>query len=160
MMNVSGVNTGAARPLTAVEEVKEKSKVQDPEEKEKERLPKPIKDQYVPEEKKEPIGRYWMEEDEDGKPKIHFDDPDQDREAKGPDQKEPDKKTEKCVGNTDKVDREIEKLKRKQKELKQQINSETDEVKIKELEGKLAQVERELRQKDNDGYRRSHTVFS
>ncbi len=44
--------------------------------------------------------------------------------------------------------------------MKQQINSETDEVKIKELEGKLAQVERELRQKDNDGYRRSHTVFS
>ena len=34
MMNVSGVNTGAARPLTAVEEVKEKPKVQDPEEKE------------------------------------------------------------------------------------------------------------------------------
>lgn len=160
MMPISGVNTGTAKPLTSVGEVNEKSKVQDKEEKEQERLRKPIRDQYIPEEKKEAIGRYWMEEDEDGKPKIHFDDPDQDKEAKGPDKKEPEKKTEKCVANTDKVDREIEKLKRKQKELKQQINSETDGAKIKELEGELAQVERELRQKDNDGYRRRHTRFS
>lgn len=160
MMPVSGVNTGTAKPLAAVEEVNEKPNVQEPEEKEKERLPRPIKDQYISEEKEEPIGRYWLEEDEDGKRKVHFDSPDQDKEAKGPDKKEPEKKTERCVGNTDKVDREIEKLRRKQKELKQQINSETDEAKIKELEGKLAQVERELRQKDNDGYRRSHTVFS
>ena len=160
MMPVSGVNTGAAKPLTAVAEVEEKSKVQGAEEKEKERLPKPIRDQYIPEEKEEPIGRYWLEEDEDGKRKVHFDDPDEEKEAKGPEKKEPEKKTEKCVANTDKVDWEIEKLKRKQKELKQKINTETNEAKLKELEGELAQVERELRQKDNDGYRRSHTVFS
>lgn len=158
MMLISGVNTGAAKTLTPVGEVNEKLKVQDTED--KERLPKPIQDQYIPEEEKESIGRYWLEEDEEGKRKVHFDDPDQDKEPKGPEKKEPEKKTEKCVGNTDKVDREIEKLKRKQKELKQKINSETDEVKLKELKGKLAQVERELKQKDNDGYRRSHTVFS
>ena len=35
-----------------------------------------------------------------------------------------------------------------------------DEKKIQELEKKLRQVEQELIQKDNDSYRRQHTVFS
>ena len=70
------------------------------------------------------------------------------------------KKTEKCTGNTDKVDREIEKLKKRKKELESQLRTVEDEGKRKSLESQLAQVERELRQKDNDGYRRQHTVFS
>ncbi len=70
------------------------------------------------------------------------------------------KKIEKCTGNTDKVDREIEKLKKKKKELESQLRTVEDEGKRKSLESQLAQVERELRQKDNDGYRRQHTVFS
>ena len=70
------------------------------------------------------------------------------------------KKTEKCTGNTDKVDREIEKLKKRKKELESQLRTVEDEGKRKSLESQLAQVERERRQKDNDGYRRQHTVFS
>lgn len=35
---------------------------------------KPIKDEYLPEEKQEPSGRYWMEKTENGRPKIYFDD--------------------------------------------------------------------------------------
>ena len=35
-----------------------------------------------------------------------------------------------------------------------------DEMKARELEKELAQVERELSRKDNDTYRRQHTVFS
>ena len=147
----------------------------------------PVMDEYIPEEKKEPIGRYWLENDENGKPKIHFDDPKRAEDAedikngsspakdKNADSLEDskntgtpeenknagnDKKAETCTGNTDKVDREIEKLKKKQAELQKQLNSETDERKIKQLESQLAQVENELRQKDNDTYRRQHTQFS
>ena len=58
------------------------------------------------------------------------------------------------------MDREIERLKRKRDELKEQISRETDPSKAERLEKMLAQVERELRQKDNDVYRRQHSVFS
>jgi len=70
------------------------------------------------------------------------------------------KKSETCTANTDQVDREIEKLKKKKKELEQQIQSETDEKKLSSLEKRLAQIEYELQQKDNDSYRRQHTVFT
>ncbi|MCI8363648.1 MAG: hypothetical protein HFG34_01670 [Eubacterium sp.] len=94
-----------------------------------------------------PSGLYQLGQNEDGSRKIVFDDPK--------------KSEEKCVGNTDKVDREIKKLKEKQQQLEQQIRSVTgDEQKVKELEKKLAQIESELRQKDNDTYRRQHTSFS
>ncbi|MDE6815898.1 MAG: hypothetical protein K2P71_07705, partial [Lachnospiraceae bacterium] len=66
-----------------------------------------------------------------------------------------------CVANTDRVDRDIRQLKKKRQELEQKIRSASgDERKIRELEKKLAQVEQELRRKDNDTYRRQHTVFS
>lgn len=68
------------------------------------------------------------------------------------------KPEEKCVANSDKVDREIKKLKEKKQQLEQQIRSASgDEKKIRELEKKLAQVENELSQKDNDTYRRQNT---
>ena len=35
-----------------------------------------------------------------------------------------------------------------------------DEKKVRELERKMAQVEQELNLKDNDTYRRQHTVFT
>ena len=35
-----------------------------------------------------------------------------------------------------------------------------DEKKVRELERKIAQVEQELSLKDNDTYRRQHTVFT
>lgn len=94
-----------------------------------------------------PSGLYHLGQNEDGSRKIVFDDPQ--------------KSEEKCVGNTDKVDREIKKLKEKQQQLEQQIQTAAgDEQKVRELEKKLAQVEAELRQKDNDTYRRQNSSFS
>ena len=176
MMPISGVNTVAVQPLTTAEKVLGASKVQKPEEEAQGRQLKPVMDEYVPEEPQEPSGRYWMGRDEDGQPKIYFDDPE--RAANAPKQpedtpeaEEPDPagqgakgpegekdKDEVWEGNSDKVDREIEKLKKKQQELEQRRNTETDEAKIKDLERQLAQVERELKQKDNDTYRRQHTT--
>lgn len=182
MTPISGMRTGAAQSPTMAERVLGAPKVQKPEE--EERPLKPVIDEYVPEEKREPFGRYWMGRDEDGQPKIYFDDPEradapekpedasdeekpdapeeekpeQDRSAKGPKKKEG--KEERCVGNTDKVDREIEKLKKKKEELERRLNTEHDEAKIKDLGRQLAQVERELSQKDNDAYRRQHSTFT
>ena len=178
MMPISGVNTGAVQPLTTAEKVLGASKVQKPEEEAQGRRLKPVMDEYIPEEPQEPSGRYWMGKDEDGQPKIYFDDPERAADgpkqpedapeaeepkqaglgAKGPEGKKDKDETWEC--NTDKVDREIEKLKKKQQELEQRLNSETDEAKIKDLERQLAQVEQELKQKDNDTYRRQHAVYT
>ena len=182
MMPISGVNTGAVQPLTTAEKVLGTPKVQKSEEESQSRQLKPVMDEYIPEEPQEPSGRYWMGKDEDGQPKIYFDDPERaadapkqpedapkkpdadapeepdpaDQGAKGPERKKD--KDEVWEGNTDKVDREIEKLKKKKEELEQRLNTETDEAKIKDLERQLAQVERELNQKDNDTYRRQHAT--
>ena len=182
MMPISGVNTGAVQPLTTAEKVLGTPKVQKSEEETQSRQLKPVMDEYIPEEPQEPSGRYWMGKDEDGQPKIYFDDPERaadapkqpedapkkpdadapeepdpaDQGAKGPERKKD--KDEVWEGNTDKVDREIEKLKKKKEELEQRLNTETDEAKIKDLERQLAQVERELNQKDNDTYRRQHAT--
>ena len=182
MMPISGVNTGAVQPLTTAEKVLGTPKVQKSEEESQSRQLKPVMDEYIPEEPQEPSGRYWMGKDEDGQPKIYFDDPERAADApkqpedapkkpdadapeepdpegqgaKGPERKKD--KDEVWEGNTDKVDREIEKLKKKKEELEQRLNTETDEAKIKDLERQLAQVERELKQKDNDTYRRQHTT--
>ena len=178
MMPISGVNTVAVQPLTTAEKVQGASKVQKPEEEAQGRQLKPVMDEYVPEEPQEPSGRYWMGKDEDGQPKIYFDDPERAADgpkqpedapeaekpkqagqgAKGPEGKKDKDETWEC--NTDKVDREIEKLKKKQQELEQRLNSETDEAKIKELEHQLAQVEQELKQKDNDTYRRQNAAYT
>ena len=178
MMPISGVNTGAVQPLTTAEKVLGASKVQKPEEEAQGRQLKPVMDEYVPEEPQEPSGRYWMGKDEDGQPKIYFDDPERAADAprqpedapeaeepkqagqgaKGPEGKKNKDETWEC--NTDKVDREIEKLKKKQQELEQRLNTETDEAKIKALEHQLSQVERELKQKDSDTYRRQHAVYT
>lgn len=144
--------------------------------------PKPSTDTYTPEEEHIPTGLYHIGHDEEGSPKVYFDNPEQknslpsamqneDIPAAQPSDKNPNtkptdenpedtKKTESCTGNTDKVDREIKQLKKKQQELKQQIRTENDEQKAETLKKKLSQVENELRQKDNDAYRRQHTVFS
>ena len=178
MMPISGVNTVAVQPLTTAEKVQGASKVQKPEEEAQGRQLKPVMDEYVPEEPQEPSGRYWMGKDEDGQPKIYFDDPERaadapkqpedapeaeepdsaDQGAKGPEGKKDKGETWEC--NTDKVDREIEKLKKQQQELEQRLGTETDEAKIKDLEHQLAQVEQELKQKDSDTYRRQHAVYT
>ncbi len=125
------------------------------------------KDEYISSEQSgsRPSGLYRMGQDENGNPKVLYDDP---RKAGGADKKgepkvgadSPEEDAEKVTGNTDKVDREIEKLKKQKQQLEQQIREASgDEEKVKDLEKKLSQVERELSQKDNDTYRRQHTVF-
>ena len=173
MMPISGVNTVVVQPLTMAEKVLGASKAQKPEEEAQSRQLKPVMDEYVPEEKPEPSGRYWLGKDEDGKPKIYFDDPeraedapdasdasDRDKSAEGPEKSGSDKNGQSCTCNTDKVDREIEKLKKQKQELEQQINRETDKSKIEDLKAKLAQIEKELSQKDNDAYRRQHATYT
>ena len=149
MMPISGVNPGGAQPLAATEKMPGAPQIQTPEEEPQGRRPKPVLDEYVPEEPREPSGRYWMGRDEDGQPKIYFD---------GPEGKKDKGETWEC--NTDKVDREIEKLKKKQQELEQRLNTETDEAKIKDLERQLSQVEQELKQKDSDTYRKQNATYT
>ncbi len=175
MEPISSMMPGVTHPLSIAADVKEPSNVQRSGDKIQGRPITPAMDEYIPEEKQEPTGRYWLDRDEEGRTKVYFDSPEraadapekqdvlpdadnptQGRGTDGPEKKVSDKKAESCTGSTDKVDREIEKLKKKQEELERQINSETDDAKIKELERKLAQVESELRQKDNDAYRRRH----
>ncbi len=134
-------------------------------------------DEYISSEKagQKPTGLYRVGQDENGNRKIFFDDPKaghangkDDRSEESEDGKAPKigedgqgKPAEKCVTNTDKVDREIKKLKEKRQQLEQQIQSAFgDEKKIRELEKKLTQVENELSQKDNDTYRRQNASVS
>lgn len=110
------------------------------------------KDEYISSEQSgnKPSGMYRMGQDENGNPKVLYDDP---KKAGGADKK--------CTTNTDKVDREIKKLKEQKQQLEQQIKAASgDEAKVKELEKKLSQVEAELSQKDNDTYRRQNAVIS
>ena len=155
----------------------------------------PTRDEYVHEPPTTPIGLYRLEQDENGKPKIIFDDPEKTNDTPRPeggqmpgdaskandDQKPGDaanatdgskpknspksedasKSEETCIGNTDKVDREIEHLKKEKKRLEQQIRAASgDEGKIEKLKQKLEQVTQELARKDTDSYRRQHTTFS
>lgn len=186
MMLISGANTGTIQPLTRAEKVLGASGAQTPTEKVQSRQANPAMDEYVPEEPREPSGRYWMGRDENGQPKIYFDNPEQsseapkqpegvpeagkpdapqreepdspDQDAKGPEQKEEPEELWQC--DTGKVDREIEQLKKKRQELEQQLHTETGEAGIKDLNRQLAQVEQELKQKDNDTYRKQHAAYT
>ena len=154
-MMIPEIVSGAARPLTAAAGVKTAPEVRRPEAEASGRSRTPVVDEYVPEEKQAPSGRYWLGRGEDGRPKVYFDDPERadDKPSDAP-------KAERCTADTDRVDREIKRLKQRKETLEQQLNAQTDGAKRQELERKLAQVERELAQKDNDTYRRQHTVFS
>lgn len=162
-----------ARRQEKVQEAKKAEKA-DSAEKDSKGISAP-KDEYISSEASgnKPSGLYRLGQDENGNPKVFYDDPkkqggseeaekeqagkkavdaDQDENTKAP--------KERCVGSTDQVDREIKKLKEQKKQLEQQIKTAAgDEEKVKELQAKLAQVESELSQKDNDTYRRQHTVF-
>jgi len=59
--------------------------------------------------------------------------------------------------STDNVDAEIKQLKNKKAQLEQKISSEPNSS---DLQRQLALIENELRQKDNDTYRKAHTIFS
>ncbi len=137
----------------------------------------PARDEYVHEPPAAPIGLYRLEQDENGKPRVIFDDPEKTNDTPKPrdvqkpedasksrDTQKPEdasKSEETCTGNTDKVDREIEHLKEEKKRLEQQIRSASgDAEKIERLEQKLEHVEQELARKDTETYRRQHTTFS
>ena len=150
------------RVQTGQDKVKEASQDQRGEDK-NEGIPVP-KDEYISSEKSgsKPSGLYRLGQDENGNPKVMYDDPKRVAKAKDVQPKEePAKKTEKCTTNTDNVDREIEKLKEEKEQLEQQIKAAAgDKEKVKVLEKKLAQIEGELSQKDNDTYRRKNAVIS
>lgn len=157
----------AVHSFAAPDTVKRTSQVRQAADQVENRSSRPVRDEYIPEEKQDPTGRYWKGKDEEGQPGIYFDDPDRaaapesERVGKNPAAGGSKKaasggREDKVTGSTDKVDREIEKLKKRRKELKQQLNTETDEDRIENLKNELEQVERELRQKDNDTYRRQH----
>lgn len=137
MMSVSGVNTGSARPLAGAGRTLEAPQAQGPGAESRSRPPRPVKDEYVPEEKQEPSSRYWIGRNEEGHPKIYFHGPEQAAEpsgqpetasgAEGPEEGKEAEGAEKkergealCAGNTDKVDREIEKLKKEKETPEQQ----------------------------------------
>nr|WP_326126305.1 hypothetical protein [uncultured Oscillibacter sp.] len=152
--------------------VREPSAVQAPRQEEPRTAPAaPARDQYVPEEAHTPCGLYWMGRDEDGSPKIFFDDPapkaaedlPEDAESRPPEVPEapaPGRDAEKCTCDTGRVDRDIRRLKERREQLEGRLRTETDETRARELERQLAQVDRELAQKDNDTYRRQHADFS
>lgn len=150
------------RAQTEQDKVKRTSQEQRAEDK-SEGVPIP-KDEYISSEKSgsKPSGLYRLGQDENGNPKVMYDD--HKRAAKAKDvqpKEEPAKKAEKCTTNTDNVDREIEKLKEEKKQLEQQIKAAAgDKEKVKVLEKKLAQIEGKLSQKDNDAYRRQNAVIS
>jgi len=150
------------RVQTGQDKVKEASQDQRGEDK-NEGIPVP-KDEYISSEKSgsKPSGLYRLGQDENGNPKVMYDDPKRVAKAKDVQPKEePAKKAEKCTTNTDNVDREIEKLKEEKKQLEQQIKAAAgDKEKAKVLEKKLAQIEGQLSQKDNDTYRRQNAVIS
>ncbi len=123
-----------------------------------ERISEP-KDEYISSEKSagRPSGLYHIEQDENGRRKILFDDPKRLPKIKSD---VPEDGKEKCTADTDKADREIEKLKEKKQQLEQQIKTAAgNEEKIKELEKQLDLIERELSRKDNDTYRRQKAEF-
>lgn len=174
MQPISKITSGAAQSSVSIADVDDSQKVQRPEKDLQKRHPKTVMDEYVPGEKPEPSGRYRPVQDEDGTPKIYFDNPEhaeplpkeqgnvpgQDKGAESAKKSESEKNGKICTCNTDKVDREIENLKKQKQELEQQINRETDITKAKDLKVKLAHVEKELGQKDNDTYRRQHAVYT
>ena len=150
------------RVQTGQDKVKEASQDQRGEDK-NEGIPVP-KDEYISSEKSgsKPSGLYRLGQDENGNPKVMYDDPKRVAKTKDVQPKEETaKKAEKCMTNTDNVDREIEKLKEEKEQLEQQIKAAAgDKEKVKVLEKKLAQIEGELSQKDNDTYRRKNAVIS
>lgn len=164
IQQVSGIIPRTTQPSAAAFEVKGPQSLQQPGHTAPGHSSTPVTDEYVPEEKTEPIGLYRLGRDEDGKPKIYFDDParaaDKPEQSSGSDVPTPEKSTQRCICSTDQVDREIESLKKKQAELERQISAQLDEGQLRGLEQKLVQVENELAQKDNDTYRRQHAVFS
>lgn len=69
---------------------------------------------------------------------------------------------EQTTANTDRVDAEIRRLKQEQAALEQRVRraEEGGAGEPEQLKRRLKGVESELKAKDNDAYRRQHTVFT
>ncbi|MCM1178693.1 MAG: hypothetical protein NC347_00420 [Clostridium sp.] len=140
------------------------------------------KDEYISSEKADsrPSGLYHMERDENGNPKVVYDDPKKSSGAErdgesgvraGSPQKDKEVEqfkekpahqradAEETTVNTDTVDREIEKLKKQKQQLEQQITAASGNEE-KDLQKELSRTEAELNRKDNDTYRRQNAVIS
>lgn len=159
------LNFNTARPAGGAAVVRGPSAAPRSEREEPERAAAPVLDRYVPEEKQPSAGLYRLGRDEDGEPRVYFDDPEAAPEGLqegSPEPEEPESRRpcERTTADTGKVDREIERLKKEREQLERQLRTETDGARARELERKLARVEHALRQKDNDAYRRQHTEFS
>lgn len=128
-------------------------------------IPEP-KDKYIPSKMsdKKTNGLYRLGQDENGNPKVFYDDlkkADSADKNKTPKANPSQEEESECTANTDQVDQEIQKLKEEKKQLKQQIQvASDDKEKVQDLKKKLAQIEAELSQKDNDSYRKQNTIFS
>lgn len=136
-------------------------------------------DRFAPDEPAVKAGLYRKAKDRDGNPTLRFDDPRKTakeaeesekmkaaeeekaaREERAAEEKKEEKaKTRTTTINTDRVDREIEKLQEEVKDVSRQLRTATGE-KAEELEQKLLLDKIELRLKDNDTYRRAHSVVS
>lgn len=147
MQPISGLNSGGVQLSAPVTGGGEPAKTQRPEGGGQEGARRPVTDEYVLEERREPSGRYWPDRDGEGRPGIRFDSPERPEESR-------------CTADTGKVDREIEALRRKLAELERRLSAETDETRKKELEAEVARTESELVQKDNDAYRRRNTEYT
>lgn len=145
--NILSVNS--ADTAQKIGSVKHSEHLADTDENEQEKVSE-NRDEYVPSEGKEPIGIYSVTPDENGEPRISFDKSDDNAD-------EP--KEETVTGNTDNVDREIKNLRNKAQMLSRKLSS-ADENIAEEIQRELEQVNAELAQKDNDEYRRQHTVFT
>lgn len=145
--NILSVNsTNATQKISSVKSPERSSELDD-------KAPEKVsenRDEYVPSEEKEPIGLYNVAPDENGEPRISFDKAEDNTD-------EPEEET--VTANTDKVDREIKNLRNKAQMLTQKLRS-ADESTAADIRRELEQVNAELAQKDNDEYRRQHTVFT
>lgn len=149
--NILSVNS--ADTAQKIGSVKPAARSADNDEKEPEKVSE-NRDEYIPSEEKEPIGIYSLTPDEDGEPRISFD---KDEDKSADNDNEPEEET--VTGNTDSVDREIKNLRNKAQMLIRKLRS-ADEGAAEEIQRELEQVNAELAQKDNDEYRRQHTVFT
>lgn len=154
--NILSVNSGNnAQKLGAVKDTERVSDTKDVAEKETEKVSE-NRDEYIPSEEKELIGLYSVTPDENGEPRISYD-KSEDKSANHNRDSEPDEET--ITGNTDNVDHEIKNLRNKAQMLSRKLSS-ADENSAEEIQRELEQVNAELAQKDNDEYRRQHTVFT
>ena len=108
------------------------------------------KDEYISSEKSgnKPSGLYRMGQDENGNPKVLYDDP------KKAEKRSATSKAEECTTNTDAIDREIEKLKEEEKLYRfalrlQKMQLKLEKKRLKEEKRKL-QKERRAAQKEKE----------